>query len=71
MAKKALGIEIKEFLKNGFPEEFIHEFDESGDSDLELEEVLIDNEVYDLSDSMIWLKKLFPKLFLLGKEKRL
>jgi hypothetical protein len=56
MAKKALGIEIKEFLKDGFPEGFIHDFDESGDSDLELEEVLIDEEVYDLSDSMFgWL----------------
>ena len=52
MAKKALGIEIKNFLKDGFPEGFIHEFDESGDSDLELEEILVDNEFYDLSDNM-------------------
>jgi len=78
MAKKALGIEIKEFLKNGFPEGFIHDFDESGDSDLELEEVLIDEEVYDLSDSMFgWLvledddlvKKTFSQAFSAWKRK--
>jgi hypothetical protein len=78
MAKKALGIEIKEFLEDGFPEEFIHEFDESGDSDLELEEVLIDNEVYDLSDNMFgWLvledddlvKKTFSQAFSAWKRK--
>jgi len=79
MAKKALGIEIKEFLKDGFPEGFIHDFDESGDSDLELEEVLIDEEVYDLSDSMFgWLvledddlvKKTFSQAFSAWKRKR-
>ena len=54
MAKKTLGIEIKNFLEDGFPEGFVHEFDESGDSnsDLELEEVLEDNKLYDLSDNM-------------------
>jgi hypothetical protein len=36
MAKKALGIEIKNFLEDGFPKGFVHEFDESGDSILGL-----------------------------------
>ena len=78
MAKKALGIEIKNFLKDGFPEGFIHEFDESGDSDLELEEVLVDNEFYDLSDSMFGYlvrelddtEKTFSKAFSTWQRKR-
>ena len=78
MAKKALGIEIKNFLKDGFPEGFIHEFDESGDSDLELEEVLVDNEFYNLSDNMFGYlvselddtEKTFSKAFSSWKRKK-
>ena len=79
MAKKALGIEIKNFLKDGFPEGFIHEFDESKDSDLELEEVLVDNEFYDLSDNMFGylsledddlVRKTFSKAFSTWQRKR-
>ena len=78
MAKKALGIEIKNFLKDGFPEGFVHEFDESGDSDLELEEVLVDNEFYDLSDSIFGYlvselddtEKTFSKAFSTWKRKK-
>ena len=51
MAKKTLGIEIKNFLEDGFPEGFVHEFDESEDSDLELED-LVDDKLYGLSDNM-------------------
>lgn len=78
MAKKALGIEIKNFLKDGFPEGFVHEFDESEDEDLELEEVLVDNEFYDLSDNMFGYlvrelddtEKTFSKAFSSWKRKR-
>lgn len=77
--KKALGIEIKNFLKDGFPEGFVHELDESGDSDLELEEVLVDNEFYDLSDNMFGylvledndlVRKTFSQAFSAWKRKR-
>lgn len=52
MAKKALGIEIKNFLKDGFPEGFVLDFDNSPDSDeLDLDN-LEDNKFYDLSDSI-------------------
>ena len=78
MAKKALGVEIKNFLKDGFPEGFVHEFDESGDSDLELEEILVDNEFYDLSDDMFGYlvselddtEKTFSKAFSIWQRKR-
>ena len=79
MAKKALGIEIKNFLEDGFPEGFVHEFDESGDSDLELEEVLEDNKLYDLSDNMFGylvledddlVRKTFSQAFSAWKRKR-
>ena len=78
---KALGIEIKNFLEDGFPEGFVHEFDESGDSDsdLELEEVLEDNKLYDLSDNMFGylvledddlVRKTFFQAFSAWKRKR-
>ena len=81
MAKKALGIEIKNFLEDGFPEGFVHEFDESGDSDsdLELEEVLEDNKLYDLSNNMFGylvledddlVRKTFSQAFSAWKRKR-
>ena len=81
MAKKTLGIEIKNFLEDGFPEGFVHEFDESGDSnsDLELEEVLEDNKLYDLSDNMFGylvledddlVRKTFFQAFSAWKRKR-
>ena len=78
MVKKALGIEIKNFLKDGFPKGFFHELDESGDSDLELEEVLVDNEFYDLSDSIFGYlvcelddtEKTFSQAFSSWKRKR-
>ena len=78
---KALGIEIKNFLEDGFPKGFVHEFDESGDSDsdLELEEVLEDNKLYDLSDNMFGylvledddlVRKTFFQAFSAWKRKR-
>ena len=79
MAKKTLGIEIKNFLEDGFPEGFVHEFDESGDSNLELEEVLEDNKLYDLSDNMFGylvledddlVRKTFFQAFSAWKRKR-
>jgi hypothetical protein len=78
MAKKVLGIEIKNFLKDGFPKGFFHEFDESEDSNLELEEVLVDNEFYDLSDSIFGYlvcelddtEKTFSQAFSSWKRKR-
>ena len=79
MAKKTLGIEIKNFLEDGFPEGFVHEFDESGDSNLELEEVLEDNKLYDLSDNMFGylvledddlVRKTFSQAFSAWKRKR-
>ena len=79
MAKKALGIEIKNFLKDGFPEGFLHEFDESEDEDLEIEDSLIDNQFYDLSDSIFgWLvledddlvRKTFSEAFSTWQRKR-
>ena len=49
MAKKALGIEIKNFLKNGFPKNFTLDFNDSPDSgELDLDN-LEDNELYELS----------------------
>jgi hypothetical protein len=49
MAKKALGIEIKNFLKDGFPEGFILDFDDSPNSgELDLDN-LEDNKFYELS----------------------
>ena len=76
---KALGIEIKNFLKDGFPEGFVHEFDESEDSDLELED-LVDNEFYDLSDNNMFgylvledddsVRKTFSQAFSAWKRKR-
>ena len=78
MAKKTLGIEIKNFLEDGFPEGFVHEFDESGDSDLELED-LVDDKLYGLSDNMFGylvledddsVRKTFSQAFSAWKRKR-
>ena len=75
---KALGIEIKNFLKDGFPEGFVHEFDESEDSDLELED-LVDDKLYGLSDNMFGylvledddsVRKTFSQAFSAWKRKR-
>jgi hypothetical protein len=46
--KEALGIEIKEFLKTGFPEGFELDFDGTPDKELDLDN-LVDNELYELS----------------------
>ena len=75
---KALGVEIKNFLKDGFPEGFVHEFDESEDSDLELED-LVDDKLYGLSDNMFGylvledddsVRKTFSQAFSAWKRKR-
>lgn len=75
---KALGIEIKNFLEDGFPKGFVHEFDESGDSDLELED-LVDDKLYGLSDNMFGylvledddsVRKTFSQAFSAWKRKR-
>ena len=50
MAKKALGIEIKNFLKDGFPEGFELDFDDTPDDELDLDN-LEDDKFYELSKS--------------------
>lgn len=77
MAKKALGIEIKNFLKDGFPEGFELDFDDSPDSDeLDLDN-LEDNKLYELSKSNFGLLvnddgmcKTFSQAFSSWKRKR-
>jgi len=76
MAKKALGIEIKEFLEDGFPEGFELDFDGTPDEELDLDN-LEDNKLYELSSDNFGLlvdengdRKTFSQAFSAWKRKR-